>query len=181
MYAIPAAVLVLLALWAVFDFNRLVRWRNMVAEAWSGVDVQLKRRYDLIPALVEAVRGYATHERELFTAVARLRTQAIDAAPAEQSGAENALSAGLRSLLAVAEGYPDLKAGRNFLDLQRGLVEVEDQIQLARRYYNGTVRNYNILVQSFPSMIAARLVGFRPGEFFEIERATERSAPEVAL
>ena len=181
MYAIPAAILALLVLWGAFDFNRLVRWRNMMAEAWSGIDVQLKRRYDLIPVLVEAVRGYAAHERELFTAVAQLRTRAIDAAPAEQSGAENALTAGLRSLLAVAEAYPDLKASANFLDLQRDLVEVEDQIQLARRYYNGTVRNYNNLVQSFPSMIPARLMGFAPGEFFEIERATERAAPEVKL
>ena len=181
MYAIIAAVLVLLALWVAFDFNRLVRWRNMTAEAWSGIDVQLKRRYDLVPNLVEAVRGYSAHEQETFTAIARLRTRAIDAAPAEQTGAENALSGGLRSLLAVAEGYPALRANENFLALQQELVEVEDQIQLARRYYNGSVRNYNTLVQSFPSLVLARLVGFRSAEFFEIERATERSAPEVVL
>jgi len=181
MYVVFAVSAALILVWAVFVFNRLVRWRNLVGEAWSGVDVQLKRRYDLIPALLEAVREYTAHERELFADVARLRVRAIDAAPPEQSAAENALSGGLRSLFAVAERYPEIKASKNYLDLQENLAEVEDQIQLARRYYNGAVRNYNNLVQSFPGMIVARLAGFGAAGFFEIERATERVTPAVEL
>jgi len=136
MYVVFAVSAALILVWAVFVFNRLVRWRNLVGEAWSGVDVQLKRRYDLIPALLEAVREYTAHERELFADVARLRVRAIDAAPPEQSAAENALSGGLRSLFAVAERYPEIKASKNYLDLQENLAEVEDQIQLARRRHD---------------------------------------------
>lgn len=181
----PIVVLIvvgLLALWGMVTYNRLIRWRNRTREAWSGIDVQLKRRYDLIPPLAEAVQQYSEHERELMPEIARRRAQAIGAVgPAEQADAENALSSGLRAVFAVAEAYPDLKASENFLDLQRNLTEVEDQIQLARRYYNGTVRHYNNLVLSFPSLLVARLCGFPPEEFFEIELATERRAPEVEM
>ena len=177
-------VIVVVALWVMGMYNGLVGARNEVKNSWSQIDVQLKRRHDLIPNLVEAVKGYMGHERGTLEAVTRARQQAIDLTGGgveERAKVENALSQTLRSLFAVAEAYPDLKASANFLDLQRDLVEVEDQIQLARRYYNGTVRNYNNLVQSFPSMVAARLLGFRAGEFFEIERATERAAPEIKL
>ncbi len=182
MHWILLAVLAVVLIWAVFTFNRLVRWRNLMREAWSGVDVQLKRRYDLIPNLAAVVRHYGEHERELFANVARLRARAVEAGDLpEQTAAENALSGGLRALFTVVEDYPDIKANRNFLDLQEGLSEVEDQIQLARRYYNGTVRNLNNLVESFPSMLVAATCGFAPGAFFEIEYATERKTPEIGL
>lgn len=157
-----------LLLFLVFLFNRLIRDRNLMREGWSGIDVQLKRRADLIPVLAEAVKGYAQHEKNLFEEVASLRT-------------EGEIVEGLKGLLAVAERYPDLKASQNFLKLQRDLVEIEDNLQYARRYYNGCVRNYNVRVQSFPSLIVARLFRFREAEFFEIEYATEREVPEVIL
>jgi len=169
-----------LILWGIVTFNRFVREKNLVREAWSGIDVQLKRRYNLIPALVEAVKGYSGHERGLFEEVARLRSRCIDAnGTREQGEAENALSRTIKSLFAVAEDYPDLKASRSFLDLQSNLSEIEDEIQLSRRYYNGTVRNFDIRVESFPSMLVARVCGFPRADFFEIEYATERQAPEV--
>ncbi len=186
------AFLVALALvlaWAVLAFNRLVRLRNLVREAWSGIDVQLKRRYDLIPNLVDVVRDYGEYEAELLTNVARLRGQAVDAAGVpQQAGAEKALSRGLRSLFAVAEDYPEIKANRSFLQLQRDLSEIEDQIQYARRYYNGTVRDLNNLVESFPSMLVARLLSHYlhdrpPGRLFRgLRRALlERNGPRLGL
>jgi LemA protein len=178
--AVLALILGLVALWGVVTYNRLVRLRNLRGEAWSGIDVQLKRRHDLIPNLADVVREYTEHERDLFPRVAELRSRAVRAVgPLQQSQAENALTGLLRNLLAVVEDYPELQASQNFLDLQRNLSEAEDQIQLARRYYNGTVRNLNNAVQSFPTMIVAAAAGFGPEEFFEIEFATERRAPEL--
>ncbi|HEY3379154.1 MAG TPA: LemA family protein [Armatimonadota bacterium] len=170
------------ALWFIRIYNRFVTLHNLVKEAWSGIDVQLKRRYDLVPNLVEIVKGYTGHERNVFENVAALRTSAFRSDKARlRSEAENALSQTLKSLFAVAEAYPQLKADGQFLSLQATLTEVEDQIQFARRYYNGTVRNYNILVQSFPSNLVANNFHYEKEDYFEIELVTQRDAPEVAL
>jgi LemA protein len=170
--------LVLAAL--IFLFNRLVRSKNLVKEGWSGIDVQLRRRYNLIPNLVETVKGYAKHEKGVLEEVVKLRSQCIDAKKmGEQAQAENALTQALKGLFALAEAYPDLKANQNFLDLQKHLTEIEDQIQLARRYYNGTVRNFNIQIESFPSNLVAQIFNFKQAEFFEIEVATQREVPQV--
>jgi LemA protein len=178
--AIVAAALI----YAVVVFNGLVRARQMANEAWSGIDVQLKRRSDLVPNLVDSVKGYAAHERSLLEDVTRLRG-AARALPegdvAARAQAEGALSAALGRLLALAENYPDLKANANFLDLQKQLGELENDLQMARRYYNGAVRNQNVLVQSFPSNLVASLFGFGPREFFELTDEREREAPQVSL
>ena len=177
---IVLAVIVLVALWAVAIFNKLVKNRNLVQEGWSGIDVQLKRRYNLIPNLVETVKGYAGHEKETLEKVVELRNSASRAQTAEEKAPiENMLTQTLRQLFALAEAYPDLKANQNFLDLQGQLSEIEEQIQLARRYYNGTARDMNILTQSFPSNIIAKSFGFKDADYFEIELATEREAPKV--
>jgi LemA protein len=176
--AVAAAV----ALYAVAIYNRLVRQRNLVREGWSGIDVQLRRRTDLVPNLVDTVQGYATHERELFEQVARTRASSIAADNvAGQASAERALQGALGRLFAVAEAYPELKASQNFLDLQRQLAEIEDQLQMARRYYNGTVRNLNIGIQSFPDRLVARPLGFREEPFFELDDRAEAAAPAVAF
>jgi LemA protein len=173
-------IFILIALWAVAIFNKLVKNRNLVMEGWSGIDVQLKRRYDLIPNLVETVKGYAGHEKEVLARVVELRNSAAAARTAsEKAPIENMLTETLRQLFALAEAYPDLKANQNFLDLQGQLSEIEEQIQFARRYYNGAARDNNILVQSFPSNIVARSFGFTEADYFEIELATEREAPKV--
>ncbi len=163
-------------------YNRLVRYRNLMREGWSGIDVQLKRRHDLIPNIVALVKGYRDYEKSLLEAVTKARSQpfTLDALKQAQA-AENALTQVLRNMFAVVEAYPDLKANQNFLDLQHRLADIEDQIQMARRYYNGTVRNYNIRVQSFPGNLVADLFGFQSAEFFEIETATERVAPTVEM
>jgi LemA protein len=182
MLFIASALAAFFLLAGVVIFNRLVRARNLVREAWSGIDVQLKRRHDLVPGLAEAVRGYARHERGVLEDVAELRGRCARAGDVRARGeAEKDLSRGIKTLFAVAENYPGLRAGRNFLALQRSLSEAEDRIQLARRYYNGTARDYNIRVESFPGLLAARLFHFRPADFFEIEYATERRAPGVDL
>ena len=168
---IAAAIVIALA------FNRLVRHRNLVREAWSGIDVQLKRRHDLVPSLVESVRGHATFERGVLEDVTRLRGGA-PASRALQDG-ENALSAQLRGLLAVVEAYPQLRAGESFLELQKRLAEVENHLQMARRYYNGTVRDYNTVVESFPSNLVAGAFDFTLADFFQVESALERAVPEV--
>jgi LemA protein len=171
-----------LALWTGLAFNRLVRERNLMREGWSGIDVQLKRRRNLVPNLVETVKAYGRHERELLTGVAEIRADGAGAEGVkEMEGRENVLTDQLKHLFALAEAYPDLKADRNYLTLQKQLADIEDQIQMARRYYNGAVRNYNIRVESFPSNLVARLFGFRLAEFFEIETATERAAPKVEM
>ena len=170
-WVIVLVVLVLIvALIAVVFYNRLVRLRNRAENAWAQVDVQLRRRYDLIPNLVETVQGYAAHEREVFEEVARARSAAIGATgAAEQASAENAITSGLRKLLAVAENYPDLKASANFLALQEELTGTESKIAYARQYYNEQVRLLNTRIQSFPSSVLAGLFRFDRREFFDIE------------
>ncbi len=175
-------IIVLIALWAVTIFNRLVRQRNLVLEGWSGIDVQLKRRHNLIPNLVETVKGYMKHEEGVLSKVVELRNSAAHVGtPGEASAIETDLTRTLRQLFALAEAYPDLKANQNFLDLQGQLSEIEEQIQLSRRYYNGTARDMNILVQAFPSNLIAGMFGFKEAEFFEIELAEERQVPEVSF
>lgn len=180
MWIAAIIVIVLMPVYAIVTYNRMVRARNMVREAWSGVDVQLKRRYDLIPNLVETVKGYSKHESTVFEDVARIRAQTMSATtPQDKAPSENALSQQIKSLFAVAEAYPDLKASQNFVELQKNLADIEDQIQYARRYYNGSVRDYNILIETFPNNALAGTFGFKPEEFFEVELATERVAPDV--
>jgi len=164
-------------------YNSLVRGRNHVRESWSGIDTELKRRYDLIPNLVEAVKGYARHEREVLEQVVEARNRAVAStgSPAAQAKDENVLVGGLKRLFALAEGYPDLKASQNFLALQGQLVETEDRIQAARRFYNANVRDYNNRCQMFPTSVLAGMFRFEPAEFFEIETALERAAPQVDL
>jgi len=161
-------ILVVLVFWAIFIYNGLIRLKNRVDEAWSDIDVQLKRRYDLIPNLVNTVKGYATHERELFEKVTEARTRAMNAGTAvDKAQAENSLSGTLKSLFAVAENYPDLKANQNFLELQRELTDTEDKIQASRRFYNGNVRDFNTKIEVFPNNIFAGILGFAKREFFE--------------
>ena len=165
-----AAAAALLLLAVVLVFNRLVALRNRVDNGWSQIDVQLRRRYDLIPNLVEAVKGYAAHERELFEEVTRARAAAIDASSVpDQAQAENQITRGLRQLFAVVEAYPDLKANENFLVLQEELTGTESKIAYARQFYNDQVMRLNTLIQSFPSVLVARSFGFRAREFFDIE------------
>ena len=160
----------LVLLYGVFAYNRLVRLRVRTQNAWSQIDVQLRRRYDLIPNLVEAVKGYAAHEREVFEEVTRARAQAEAASGVkDQAQAENQLTAGIRRLIAVAENYPQLKANENFLALQEELTGTESKIAFARQFYNDQVQSLNTLIQSFPSRIVASLGGFEPREFFDIE------------
>jgi len=180
--AVVAVAAVGLLVWLVVSFNRLVRERNLVAEGWSGIDVQLKRRHNLIPALVEVVKGYSRHERKLLTDIAELRSRSLSAERLkDREESENALTDQLKGLFALAEAYPQLKADRQFLRLAEQLSAIEDQLQMARRYYNGAVRNYNIRVESFPSNLVAGLFGFKRAEFFQIETATERAAPKVEV
>lgn len=169
-------------LWAILLYNGLVRMRNMVEEAWSGIDVQLKRRTDLIPNLVSTVKGYAAHEKGTLEEVIRLRGLAQNAhGVGETAQAQGLLGAALGKLFALAENYPDLKANANFTQLQATLGEIEEQIQLARRYYNGAVRNLNIAVESFPSNLIAGRFGFEKAEFFELENIAERAVPSVSF
>lgn len=176
------AVAVAIAVYAIAIFNRLVRLRQMANEAWSGIDVQLKRRSDLVPNLVEAVKGYAAHERSVLDEVTALRG-AARAVPADdvagRAKAEAALSAGLGKLFALAEAYPDLKASGNFLELQKQLAALEDDLQMARRYYNGAARNLNVAAQSFPASLIAGACGFATRDFFELPDAGDRNAPQV--
>lgn len=179
---ILAAALVLLILWGILTYNRLVSRRNLVAEGWSGVDAQLKRRADLVPNLVTTVKGYATHERQALEEVTRLRTsQSGSADPATRAAVEQQLGAAVGRLMAVAESYPDLKASANFQELQRQLGETEDQIQLARRYYNGAVRNFNVMIQQVPSNLIARLGGFQLAQFFELGDEGDRASPQISF
>jgi LemA protein len=169
-------------LWFAATFNRFIRARNQVREAWSGIDVQLKRRHDLAPRLVECVKGYRDHERGVLEKVSDSRSDALRArGVAQVEQAESALTSNLRDLLAVAEAYPDLKASQTFLQLSQALIGLEDQLQYARRYYNGAVRDFNTLVESFPAVLAARLAGFHTQPFFSIDNAVERQTPGVTL
>jgi LemA protein len=179
---IALIVVVAVVLYAVVIFNRLVSTRQMANEAWSGIDVQLKRRSDLVPNLVETVKGYAAHERQLLNEVTELRNLARSLPVDDVEGrarAEGALSTMIGRLIAVAEAYPDLKASTNFLELQRELAKLEDEIQMARRYYNGAVRNLNTMVETVPSNIVARFTGFVQRAYFELADANERAVPSV--
>ena len=178
---IPGILVVLVIVIVVaYFYNRLVRGRLLVREAFSGMDVQLKRRHDLIPNLVRAVQGYASFEKSVLEEVTRLRSQASGAQTiTERQDAETNLTAAMGKLFALVENYPDLKADTQFLDLQRQLSEVEDAIEKSRRYYNGTVRDYNITVQSFPSMIFAALYSFDVEPFFQLADEHERAVPKV--
>ncbi|MFO7807313.1 MAG: LemA family protein [Candidatus Moraniibacteriota bacterium] len=167
---ILGAVLGLFLVWLIFIYNGLVRLKNRVEEAWSDIDVQLKRRYDLIPNLINTVKGYAKHERETLEKVTEMRAKAMSAKDTkEQAEAENALSETLKSLFAVSENYPDLKANQNFLELQRELSDTENKIQASRRFYNGNVRDFNTKIQTFPNNIVSGILGFKEREFFEAE------------
>jgi LemA protein len=168
-------------MWIVSAYNRLVALRNRFKNAYAQIDVQLKRRYDLIPNVVETVKGYASHERQTFEAVVNARNRAVSAqgaGPAERGQAEGALTSALRGLFALAESYPQLRAAENFAQLQNTLAQIEDAVQNARRYYNAVVRDLNTKIQQFPSNIVAGMFGFVNREFFEVPD-TERSAPQV--
>jgi LemA protein len=170
----------IIVLWAVGSFNRLVRLKAMLEEAWSGIDVQLKRRYDLVPNLVAVVKQYSIHEKTVLEEVTRMRSISMHAENLqERATAEAGLTQALKTLFAVAENYPDLKANENFLSLQKSLATIEDDIQLARRYYNGTARNYNILVQTFPSSVIASLANFQKSPYFELAATAERENVQI--
>lgn len=174
-------VLIILAGWFIYIYNRLVAFRVRASEAVSDIDVQTKRRYDLIPNLVETVRGYAGHEKNVLENVTRARTEAMagGGGALEKEGRENALSGALKSLFAVAENYPQLKANENFLELQRELTDTEDKIQAARRFYNATVKDLNTKIQIFPSNIIARIFHFSEMKFFESAKPEEREPVKV--
>jgi LemA protein len=172
-----------LALFFIALYNRLVTLRQRVKEAWADIDVQLKRRHDLIPNLVETVKGYATHEASVFQKVTEARAAAVAAGasgtPEQRAQAENVLTGALRSVFAVAEAYPQLQASQNFRDLQENLTATEDKISFARRFYNGNVRDYNTALQTLPTSIFAGMLGFQPEQYFELTDATEREVPQV--
>ncbi len=177
---IIVGVVVAFILWLIGVYNSLIRTKNHVNEAWSDIDVQLKRRYNLIPNLVETVKGYAKHEREVFEKVTQARSQAMGAQSVEEHGkAENMLKGALKSLFAVAENYPELKASQNFSKLQDELADTENKIQASRRFYNGNVRDFNTKIQVFPTNMFAKRLGFNKREFFEIEEEGEKKNPEV--
>lgn len=169
-------IVAVVIIWLIAVYNGLIRLKNRVDEAWSDIDVQLKRRYDLIPNLVNTVKGYAAHEREVFEKVTEARARAMGAGTtADKAQAENMLSNTLKSLFAVAEAYPDLKANQNFLELQRELTDTEDKIQASRRFYNGNVRDFNIKIEVFPNNLIAGMLKFSKREFFET--AEEQKEP----
>lgn len=179
---IVLGILALLVIFVIAVYNSLISMRNQVRDAWSGIDVQLKRRYDLIPNVVEAVRGYAKQEASVFENVTKARSEAMQAkTPGEHGKAENMLSGALKSLFAVAEAYPELKSNQNFLDLQRELSMTEDKIQAARRFYNGTVRDFNTKLEVFPNNILAGMFSFKKEEFFQIEGTPEEVAKQKAV
>ncbi|MBU4332041.1 LemA family protein [Patescibacteria group bacterium] len=180
LFWIIGGVIVIAILWLIAVYNGLIKLRNRTREAWSDIDVQLKRRYNLIPNLVETVKGYAKHERELFEKVTKARTQAMQAGSPEEKGkAENILSGTLKTLFAVAENYPDLKASENFAKLQDELSDTENKIQASRRFYNGNVRDFNTKIEVFPNNVVAGMLKFEKFEFFEITEAGERENVKV--
>ena len=181
MSTIVLVILAALFIWAAVAFNLLIRDRNRVAQAWSDVDVQLLRRHDLIPRLVEMVKGYAGYERAVLSNIAELRGQGGTASPAARGEAEKTVTSGVTKLVALAEAYPDLKASENFRDLHNKLVDTENQIQYARRYYNGAVNLLNNRIQRFPDLLIANTFGFKLAEFFDLEDPTAAKAPGVAL
>ena len=176
---IVLGVVAVIILWLIAVYNGLITLKNRTQEAWSDIDVQLKRRYDLIPNLIESVKGYAKHEKDLFTEVTKARTEAMQAGTvADKAEKENALSQTLKSIFAVAENYPTLKASDNFLQLQGELTDTEDKIEASRRFYNGNVRDFNIKIQVFPNNMIARQLGFKEFELFEAA-ANEKEAVKV--
>ena len=176
-------IIVILALFLITTFNRLVTLRQRVKEAWSDIDIQLKRRHDLIPNLIETVKGYAAHERGTFDEVTKARADAVAAgasgSPQQTAQAENVLTGALRSLFAVAEAYPQLQAVQEFKDLSENLTATEDKIAFARRFYNGNVRDYNTALQTFPTNILAGMFHFGPEQYFELADQTDREVPQV--
>ena len=177
---ISAIIAALLVIWLIFTYNRFITLRNRSKEAWSDIEVQMKRRYDLIPNLVETVRGYMAHERQVFENVTQARSAAMGAQePREKLEKDNILSNTLKTLFAVAENYPDLKANANFLDLQRELADTENKIQAARRFYNSNVRDLNIKVDSFPSNLVAQIFKFEKLEFFELSEEAAKEPVKV--
>lgn len=178
--AIVIGVLCLAAVLFVMSYNRLVHLQSLVKEAWSGVDVQLKRRYDLIPNLVETVKGYSFHEKGILEDLVRARAASMGAVglPDKQQ-AEASLTQSLKTIFALAEQYPNLKANENFLALQKELSSIEHEVQLSRRYYNGTVREYTIAITQFPSNVTAKLFGFTPASYFELSSEQERDVPRI--
>lgn len=182
--AIIGGIVLLILIFGVVSYNRFVSQRQLIKDAWANIDTELRRRYDLIPNLVETVRGYASHERTVFENVTRARSAAASAtgSPAAQAAAEGPLVAALRQLFAVVENYPDLKANQNFLALQQELANTEDRLQTSRRFYNANVRDYNQRVKQFPSVIIASAFNFEEEEFFEVEDSLrEAGAPQVAF
>jgi LemA protein len=178
------AIIIILIIWFVVEYNGLVRLRNNKKNAWAQIDVQLKRRHDLIPNLIETVKGYMNHERQTLEAVTQARTQAVNVtggSVAERAQSENALSHTLRSLFAVSESYPDLKANQNFLALQEELTSTENKISFARQFYNDAVMKLNNKIEMFPSNFVAGFGNFEKGDMFEVENAAEREAPKVSF
>lgn len=184
-YIVPAVsfgLILLIVIWVIAIYNKLVYNKNVVKEGWSGIETQLKRRSNLIPNLVEAVKGYVGHEKGVLEQVTEARSRTGTAStPGERGKMEGMLGAALANVFAVAEAYPDLKANENFMSLHDELSSLEDEIQMARRYYNGTVRNLNVLIESFPSNVIAGSFGFVQAEFFEIEDASDRAVPTVSF
>ncbi len=183
-YLNPINIIIILVaaigLWLILAYNGLVRRRYQIKESWSDIDVQLKRRYDLIPNLIEAVKGYMSHERGVFEKVTETRVRALGAqGKIEKAGAEDMLTNALKTLFAVSENYPELKANTNFLELQRELADTENKIQAARRFYNGNVMDYNAYVESFPTNLVAGKFGFIKEEFFGLEKEEEKEAIKV--
>ena len=181
---IPLVVIALIVVFVIGLYNRLVTLRQRVREAWSDIDVQLKRRHDLIPNLVETVKGYAAHEKGVFENVTKARAAAVAAGsgtPQDRAVAENQLTAALRTVFAVAENYPQLQAVQEFKDLSENLTATEDKIAFARRFYNGNVRDYNTALQTVPTNLLAGMFGFTPEQYFELADATEREVPKVSF
>jgi LemA protein len=177
-YAILVVLIVLFLALAIL-FNQLVRRRTLVKEAWSGIQAQLKLRYDLTPKLVDIVKGYRDHEKSLLTSITEARIRCLSAqGVSAQADAENALSRSLKSLFAVAEAYPDLKADGNFLELQKEMADIEEQLLMSRRYYNGAVRDYNIRVNTFPGLLVSRMFGFQEAAFFQ-GKEQEAESPQI--
>jgi LemA protein len=169
-------IIAVIVLAFIFYYNKFIKLKNQADESWSGIDVQLKRRYDLIPNLVETVKGYAAHEKDTLEKVVQARNMAMNATGVEEKAkAENFLSSTLKSIFALSENYPDLKANTNFLELQNTIKEIEDSLQMARRYYNAIVRDYNIACESFPSVIIANIFNFKKREFFEIDESEKEN------
>jgi LemA protein len=182
MLYISIALICLLIFGGIFYYNTLINKKNRMKEAWSGIDVYLKKRYELIPNLIETVKGYASHEQKLMQDLVRLRNEAIQGRQNQDKiNTENHLTEHISKLMLIAENYPDLKANTNFLQLQTQLVTIESEIELSRRYYNGTVREHNIQVQSFPSNVIASLFGFENGLFFEVNNSAERETVKVSF